>query len=284
MHNIFHIITLLASLFAAQFLTGCGLNDLTQAEPDQWERNQFERSVAKSVRKAVNMPGIDNGSTLIITSHGDTLLAPVDTVFLRADLRTVYVDIQSPEYPKGMTSRAMNFIEGVTVTAVISGMILLILLGIFIIVVRRQHGRNSLIKRAIEHGYTLPESFYTGVSKAPDVTVNQIITPEGSQAPAQGGVSDGGDCPPPPPSTPSTPSPGINIAAVKDAVKEAAGLKASATPLRDLRNGMIMVGIGLIIFISFAIGDNPAFGFFVGGILAVLGGAKIFTYYCGRNN
>lgn len=281
MHNIFHIITLLASLVVAQFLTGCGLNELTQAEPDQWERSQFERSVAKSVRKAVNMPGIDNGSTLIITSRGDTLLAPTDTTLLRADLRTVYVDIQSPKYPKGMTHMAMNFIEGVAVTAAICGMILLILLGIFIIVVRRQHGRNSLIKKAIEHGYTLPESFYTGVPQSPDVTVNQIIAPEGSQDPARVAVNDGDDCPPPPP---SSPAPAINIGAVKDAVKEAAGLKASATPLRDLRNGMIMVGFGLIIFVSFAIGDNPAFGFFVGGVLAVLGVAKISTYYIGRNN
>ncbi len=269
-----HIITILACLLVATVLTGCHLSDLAQAEPDGWERRKFERSVAESVRRAVRTPGIDNGSTIIVTSSGDTLVAPSDSTLLHDNIRTVYIDIESPKYPSGLTNSSMNLIEGVVVTSVIGIFILVIIIGIFVIVVNRQHGRNRLIRRAIDQDYTLPEAFFTGSPMAPDVTVNQIISPESPSAPDT--ETERQSCPPPPPAS------GINLGAVKDAVKEVTGMKAASSPLRDLRNGFILVGIGLVVFISFAVGDKPALGFFVGGILAVLGAAKIFTYFFGR--
>ena len=158
-----------AALLAVTF-TGCSLNELAKIEPADWERNQFEQRVSRSLARAASAPGIDNGSTIIVTSKGDTLLAPTDSTLASSQVRTVYVDVHTT-YPHAISSRVVDMVGIFSAIGVIAAMVLLILLGVFVVVIRRQHGRNKLISRAIAEGYQLPESFFTGVPASPQVTV-----------------------------------------------------------------------------------------------------------------
>ena len=80
-------------------------------EPSVWEKEEFKREVRKAVKTAVNAPGIDNGSTIIVTLSGDTLLAPKDSILNAHPERTVYVDIQSPPMPtSGISQRNIQML------------------------------------------------------------------------------------------------------------------------------------------------------------------------------
>ena len=130
MRILFKIITTVLLVLAT---TGCSLRDLADAvEPASWEKKQFEREVSKAVRRAVNTPGIDNGSTIVVTMSGDTLIAPTDSIPATSQLRTVYVDIQSPTYPSGISGRTLEIAGVIAIISVVAGIIVLILLGVFI--------------------------------------------------------------------------------------------------------------------------------------------------------
>ena len=69
------IFNLMVAVMLAAIAAGCSVRDLADIEPTGWEKQQFEREVRQSVAKAVNTPGIDNGSTIVVTNAGDTLIA-----------------------------------------------------------------------------------------------------------------------------------------------------------------------------------------------------------------
>ncbi len=168
--------SLIAPLLMALLLTGCSISDLYEVEPSHWDKKAFERSITASVKKAVHAPGIDNGSTIVVTSDGDTLIAPVDTTLQASRIRTVYVEIPAPEYPHRISTRAIEIFTILSVISFVGGGILLILFGVFVIVIRRQHSRNKAINHAIDEHYELPEAFFTGSPAAPPVTINHINT------------------------------------------------------------------------------------------------------------
>lgn len=247
--------------------TSCALKDLPQIEPNRWQKESFERRVADAVREAVQRPGIDNGSTLVVTQKGDTLIAPADTTLAKQDIRTVYVTIESPVYPKGMSSKWVEIFSVGSIAAFIGLVILLILIGIFIIVIRRQHTTSKAINNAILNNYELPESFFTKVPRSPHVTVNQIIeNTRPSNSCDQFAQPD--NC-----ETGTENQPQVDPQAVREAVK-AAGDSPRYGNIKDLRRGFILVGLGVIVFLAFAIGDNPGLAFIAGGTLVVLGLAK----------
>lgn len=263
-----------AALLAVTF-TGCSLNELAKVEPADWERKQFEQRVSRSLARAASAPGIDNGSTIIVTSEGDTLLAPADSTLASSQVRTVYVDVHTT-YPQTISGRVLDVVSIFSAIGVIAGMVLLILLGVFVVVIRRQHGRNKLISRAIAEGYQLPESFFTGVPASPQVTVvNETVretVSEGNECRDAAAAADSRQCDtvPPVPPIPHIPDPRY--------IKKVAG--TPATPrVKELSRAFILLGLGIVIFLAFAAGHNAEVGLFIGGILAVFGGAKLLTLY-----
>lgn len=281
MKILFNIIT---AAILTLLTTGCSLSTLADIEPTGWEKQEFEREVKRAVAHAVRAPGIDNGSTIIITNHGDTLIAPVDTTLRRADIRTVYIDIQSPVYPRRISSRSVEMMMAILVTAGIGIFILLILLGVFIVIVRRQHGRSKTINHAIDQGYPLPESFYTGTPSAPAITVNQVRASDCGPAHDHRAPEDGAHSAPFTPSDEAPEPPAydngrvFDMGAVKDALKNATNIPANPS-VKDLRNGIITAGIGVVLFIFFASMHQEGLGCLAGGVLIVLGGAKLLTYF-----
>lgn len=265
-----------AALLAVTF-TGCSLNELAKVEPADWERKQFEQRVSRSLARAASAPGIDNGSTIIVTSEGDTLLAPADSTLASSQVRTVYVDVHTT-YPHTISGRVLDMVGIFSAIGVIAAMVLLILLGVFVVVIRRQHGRNKLISRAIAEGYQLPESFFTGMPASPQVTVvNEAVRETVRETvreshESQDEPSDSRQCDTVPPVPPIPPIPDPRY------IKKVAG--TPATPrVKELSRAFILLGLGIVIFLAFAAGHNAEVGLFIGGILAVFGGAKLLTLY-----
>ena len=259
MNRIYHFFVV---LILAVIAAGCSFDSLTQVEPDKWQRREFESQVSKSVRRAVHTPGIDNGSTLIVSLDGDTLLVPADSALRAAPLRVVYVDIHSPEYPNTVSSKGLAIVSSVVSVILVVGLILVILIGVFIVVIRRQNGRNKIISSAIDAGYELPESFYTSKPKVPQINVTQMRESAGSPSDSA-------------PSEETAPAVETGISVANDIVKSF----TSSDKIKQRRTAFILIGLGVVVFISFASNHNEGVGFFVGGTLFVFGAAKLFTMY-----
>ncbi len=260
------IASMLAALALMVVCTSC--DDLTRVEPDGWQKNRFENQVSNAVRDAVNAPGIDNGSTLVVTMSGDTLIAPADSALRATPRRTVYVSIQSPEYPNAISSRALSVIAVSSIAGAVVLILLVVLIGVLVTVWRRQSGRNNVINNAISHGYTLQESFYTQTPASAPVNITQVFT--------AGGEGDGdstGQCPP------------VGASAMENAT-EAARTAVNATTrtsvpekVRQIRNASILIGLGVILFISFTSAHEAPVGLFSGGILVVVGASKLLGVF-----
>ena len=259
------LIVILVAFLTVTIITGCNLTEtMANAEPTSWEKRDFEHTVKQSVRRAVQQPGIDNGSTIVVDSHGDTLISATDSTITR----TVYVDIQSPAYPKGISGKNMEILIIIYVIGIIGAIILLILICVLVYTLRRQHNRNKSINNAIEHDYQLPEAFFTGSPAAPQVTINQIT----QTAPVI--IDDNGQPVNSETTTSSTTADSDSVRSALRSVNRACGQMTG----KDIRNGFILVGIGLMVFIAFAAGHSPEIGFFIGGSLVVLGLAKFIPY------
>lgn len=264
-------------------VTSCSLQELSEIAPTDYEKNLFERQITQSVRRAVHAPGIDNGSTIIVTTMGDTLVAPHDSVLKAADIRTVYVNIQSPAYPKGISSRSIELFTIISTVSIIAGAILLILLGVFIVIIRRQHGRNKAINHAIDQNYPLPEAFFTGAPAAAPVTINRItetiterVSTAGPRAdePSSNNGAAGPACPPPPPAAEPILEPGISTGNLIDRI-----CRPGINRTRDLRNSFVLIGMALVLFMAFMSANSEMMAFLCGGSLFVLGVAKLLSIY-----
>lgn len=276
MRILFKIITPVLLVLAT---TGCSLRDLADAvEPASWEKQKFEREVSKAVRRAINTPGIDNGSTIVVTMSGDTLIAPTDSIPTTSQLRTVYIDIQSPTYPSGISGRTLEIAGVIAIISVVAGIIVLILLGVFIVIFRRQHGRNKAINHAIDQNYDLPESFFTGVPASPAITINQLKEIHHNAANNDGQDDVQQDSPD---STPETETPTVDVTSIRDAIKSIGNI-TDPQSFKSLRTGLMLVGFGVIAFLFFMCAHSNAMAVLCGGSLALLGGAKLLTFFFAR--
>lgn len=269
------LIGILVAFLTVTLLTGC--NDIAEAmanvEPTSWEKHEFERSVKQSVRKAIQQPGIDNGTTIVVDSRGDTLIAASDSNITR----TVYVDIQSPSYPKGISNKSLKVFTAISIIAIIGVVILLILISVLVYTLRRQHNRNKSINNAIDHDYQLPEAFFTGSPSAPQVTINQftqttpvIIDENGQVTGVEANTTT---------TTTTTANPDT-VRNTLNSVNKACGQMSG----KDIRNGFILIGIGCMLFLAFAAGHNASVGFFSGGSLIVFGLAKFIPYFFNKRS
>lgn len=257
-------------------MTACDM--YSNIEPDHWQKEQFMRQVRKSVRKAIQAPGVDNGSTLLVTVDGDTLLMPADSALRAMPVRTVYVEIEPPTFPKVVSSHAVKMFTALTVIGLICFTILIILIGVFITVWRRQASRTRAVTAAINDSYQLPEAFYTGVPSAAPVSITQYVTSDGAvsatTAPAPGAAPGAEPAP--------DPVAGDAADAIRSGIRKAvSGLGApdSARRAKQLYVSFILVGIGFMLFLAFASNGNEGFGFFAGGSIFVIGVAKLLSLF-----
>ena len=264
----------IAGVMMFSSLTSCSTFDL---EPAGWQKENFKREVRHAMKNAVNAPGIDNGSTLIVSLEGDTILAPCDSLMAANPSRTVYVEVISPDYPKGrLTERKIEMLMVAGLVGVVVLAVLLVLLGVFITIWRRQAARNSILEEAVAKGYQLPESYFTGSPSQP--TINYMVVKDGQTVKVEKGndegVSDSG-------LPPKYVQDSEHDSDFRNTVNNICKV-GSAERLRQFRNGVVIAGIGLMVFIGFCVGGAEPVGIVAGGTLIVIGLSKIITVFISK--
>lgn len=238
--------------------------ELPSVEPSKGDVNAFQRQVRKSMIKAVQSPGIDNGSLLVVTVDGDTLIAPKDSVQAATPSKIIYMELMPPRMPKAaLSSKSVDAIMILAVIGMICVVILIAVIGVFRVMLSRQRQRNKIISEALEAGVQLPESFYTGQQTQAEVNYTII---------------NGGDAPA------ATPASNPNIPDVPDAQTSSQPLPHMPKPavndnVRQLRQGIMLIGLGLVMFLGFAAAHADAVGIISGGCMMVVGVAKLATIY-----
>lgn len=143
--------------------------------------------------------------------------------------------------------------------------------------IRRQNGRNSVISKAIESNYPLPESFFTGHPKAAPVRITQLFE---TIKRAGSNKSENHDWQKPTDQAEDNTYAGnetTDFSELTNAVNKA--VKTVGTPGKQISTSIILIGLGIVIFISLASSGEAGAGFFFGGTLLVFGLAKIITVY-----
>ncbi len=238
--------------------------ELPSVEPSKGDVNAFQRQVRKSMIKAVQSPGIDNGSLLVVTVDGDTLIAPKDSVQAATPSKIIYMELMPPRMPKAaLSSKSVDAIMILAVIGMICVVILIAVIGVFRVMLSRQRQRNKIISEALEAGVQLPESFYTGQQTQAEVNYTII---NGGDAPAATPASNPNIPDVPDTQTSSQPLPQMPKPAVNDNV-------------RQLRQGIMLIGLGLVMFLGFAAAHADAVGIISGGCMMVVGVAKLATIY-----
>lgn len=261
----------IAGVMMFSSLTSCSTFDL---EPTDWQKDNFKHEVRLAMKKAINAPGIDNGSTLIVSLEGDTILAPRDSLKAANPTRTVYVEVISPDYPKGrLTDRKLEMLSVAGLVGVVVLAVLLVLLGVFITIWRRQSARNSILEEAVSKGYQLPESYFTGSPSQP--TINYMVVKDGQTVRTEKGHNEGASDSEMPPKYVQDREPDSDF---RDTVNNICKV-GSAERIRQFRNGFVISGIGLIVFIGFCAGGAEPVGIIAGGTLIVIGLSKIITVF-----
>lgn len=266
MFKLFRIILSFVSVLAV--FTSCDTGYLTEVEPDHWQKAQFQKQVTKALRQAAQSPGITDGTTLIVSMTGDTLLAPADSAMRVKPARTVYVELQSPEYPKTVSSKALAIFTTAGIVGLIIIVILIIIFGVFITVWRRQRGRNRTVSEAITNNYTLPESFYTGQPSQGPVTIYNNIVRTGSKnttTPDDESTDN------------TTQRPPVSNMTDTDTLRDIMKLPSDQSQLKQLRLTFCLIGIGIFIFLGLAASGEAPAGFIFGGIPLVIGVSRLLS-------
>lgn len=264
----------LAGVMMFSSLTSCSTFDL---EPTDWQKDNFKHEVRLAMKNAVNAPGIDNGSTLIVSLEGDTILAPRDSLMAANPSRTVYVEVISPDYPKGrLTDRKIEMLTVASLVGVVVLVVLLVLLGVFVTIWRRQSARNSILEEAVAKGYQLPESYFTGSPSQP--TINYMVVKDGQTIRDEKGNDEGASYSEMPPKYPQDNEADSDF---RNTVNNICKV-GSAERISQFRNGFVISGIGLMVFIGFCVGGVEPVGIIAGGTLIVIGLSKIITVFISK--
>lgn len=256
-----HISLFLLVILSVLALHSC--TELPSVEPSQSEIRDFQRQVRKSMIKAVQSPGIDNGSLLVVTVDGDTLIAPKDSLKAATPTTTIYMDLLPPRMPKvGMSRKTLELIMVLSIVGMICMVVLIVVIGVFRVMLARQRQRNKIISEALEAGVELPESFYTGQQS--QGTINYTII---------NGEASAGD-PVAPDAQP------LNQIPTPQIMEKKVGLPGRTDDnVRQIRQGIILIGVGLILGLGFAAADAAPVGIIAGGCMVVVGIAKLTTIY-----
>lgn len=142
--------------------------------------------------------------------------------------------------------------------------IVLIVVAVLIFLLKRYRTRSAIIEKAIENGYDLPDSFFSG-NPASHVTYNYtVVTSEDKKAQTDSAGNGEAENVPPIPNIPPFPE----SPRVKD----------------DFRKSMIWCGVGIVIIFFFLVAGAPEAAVICGGIPLLIGGARLATFFYFKGN
>ena len=113
---------------------------------------------------------------------------------------------------------------------------------------------------------------------SPTITINQLKEIHHNAANNDGQDEVQQDSPD---STPETETPTVDVTSIRDAIKSIGSI-TDPQSFKSLRTGLMLVGFGVIAFLFFMCVDSHAMAVLCGGSLALLGGAKLLTFFFAR--
>lgn len=231
--------------------------------PENIDSEELESKIYEVQAKAIDQihEALDQ-PLLVISQTGDTVVAYMpDSVAEGTAVRkiTVHVDEAKEDIRPYLADKQRQLIMAISAIIVPCVTVLLIAAAIMIFIFVRNRNRNALIEKAIENGYELPESFYSGQNTTRVIYQNAPTQPgqEATENAGQPTPSTGSAAPyfmPPIPPTPPTNS-------------------------KNLQSGIKLAVIGFCILIFFLIVESPSVAILAGGIPLLLGIGRIASWY-----
>lgn len=184
----------IAALIAITPLTG---RSETSAVGISRSGNKLEINNNKSINISVDSTG--TGAIAVVTVNGDTLVSadvsnPVgrlnDTLLATSsfyassqdDDQDQYEQQELDYYEHAQQMQMRSQLTAIVIVAIIFGAITLIVVACLVIYYMNRRRRLRVIEKAIENGYQLPDSFYSGKTGMP-----KYAAPEGQPTPAPNG-------------------------------------------------------------------------------------------------
>lgn len=237
--------------------------------PDNIDSKELQEKISDiQVRALDEIHDALNQPLLVVSQTGDTVVAYMpDSVAEGTAVRkiTVRVDEAKEDIRPYIADKQRQLIMSLSAIIIPCVTILLIAAAVMIFIFVRNRNRNALIEKAIENGYELPESFYSGQNTTRVIYQNAPVQPQDPTNPIdqQQQTSPNGAAPsfmPPIPPTPPANS-------------------------KNLQSGIQLAVIGFCVLIFFLIVDAPSVAILAGGIPLLLGLGRIASwYYLGKNN
>ncbi len=234
--------------------------------PDDLDNKEIEESI--SLIQARTIEGIQDAldqPIVVVSQTGDTVVAySPDSIAEGSPVRKITVHVDEHKDMRPFTidhqRQLITAISAITIPCVT---VLLIALAILIFIFVRNRNRNAIISQAIDKGYELPESFYSGQS-----TTRIIYQNAPAQSKAYSENSDN--------NTHSTES-SLNTSAQINNMPPIPPTPPVSN--RNLHSGIQLAVIGLCILIFFIVIDTASVGIIAGGIPLLLGLGRIASWY-----
>lgn len=245
-------------LAASAIPTSCSIS-----VPDDIDAEKFEEKISEVQSRAIE--GIQDAldqPLVVVSQTGDTVVSYLpDSVAEGTAVRKITVRVDEREDIRPyLIDKQRQTLMALSAIVIPCATVLLIAFAILIFIFVRNRNRNAIISQAIEKGYELPESFYSGQNttrviyqNAPAPSPNDDNS--GTTQPGQSNKTDGTsfNLPPIPPTPP-----------VND---------------KNLQSGIKLAVVGLCILIFFLIVDATSVAILAGGIPLLLGLGRIGSWY-----
>lgn len=230
--------------------------------PDDIDAENFEERISEVQSRAIEKIQDTLDQPLVVVSQtGDTVVSYLpDSVAEGTAVRKITVRVDEREDIRPyLVDKQRQTLMALSAIVIPCATVLLIAFAILIFIFVRNRNRNAIISQAIEKGYELPESFFSGQNTTRVIYQNAPAPSDndnnGTTQPGQPNKTDGTsfNLPPIPPTPP-----------VND---------------KDLQSGIKLAVVGLCILIFFLIVDATSVAILAGGIPLLLGLGRIGSWY-----
>lgn len=227
--------------------------------PEEMDSKDLEQKISDIQARAIeNIHDALDQPLVVVSQTGDTIVAYMpDSVSEGTSVRniTVRVDDKKDIRPY-LVQEQRKSLMAISVVIIPCVTVLLIAFAVLFFIFVRNRNRNTIISQAIEKGYELPESFFSGQN------TTRIIYQNG-----------------PMPATNSTNEP--NGRTYNPASETNMPPIPPVPPVDDknLQNGIKLAVVGLCLLAFFLIVDAASVAILAGGIPLLLGLGRIFSWY-----
>lgn len=235
--------------------------------PEEMDSKDIEQKISDIQARAIeNIHDALDQPLVVVSQTGDTIVAYMpDSVSEGTSVRNITIRVDEKAHTDPAIAKAQQrSLMAISIVVIPCATILLIAFAVLFFIFVRNRNRNAIISQAIEKGYELPESFFSGQNTTriiyqngpmpdPSSTNSQTNEPNGPTYNPTSGTTVPTNMPPIPPTPP-----------VDD---------------KNLQSGIKLAVVGLCLLAFFLIVDAASVAILAGGIPLLLGLGRIFSWY-----